>query len=105
VALLEPNDPSGRQQEAFSPGFIIVAKVRVDVTEIIGSGKVDMGFKAMIHTLAVSSFPRLTNLTSLTLARRKPVTSQSHPSDLYSMSHSQAWCISSLAASPQISAH
>ena len=34
VALLEPNDPS-------------------DVTEIIGSGKVDMGFKAMIHTLAV----------------------------------------------------
>jgi hypothetical protein len=23
------------------------------VTEIIGSGKVDMGFKAMIHTLAV----------------------------------------------------
>ena len=37
VALLEPNDPS-------------------DVTEIIGSGKVDMGFKAMIHTLAVSVF-------------------------------------------------
>lgn len=34
VALLEPNDPS-------------------DVTEIVGSGKVDMGFKAMIHTLAV----------------------------------------------------
>lgn len=34
VALLEPNDPS-------------------DVTEIIGSGKVDMGYKAMIHTLAV----------------------------------------------------
>lgn len=31
---MEPNDPS-------------------DVTEIIGSGKVDMGFKAMIHTLAV----------------------------------------------------
>ena len=28
----------------------------VDVTEIIGSGKVDMGFKAMIHTLAVSTF-------------------------------------------------
>jgi hypothetical protein len=25
-----------------------------DVTEIIGSGKVDLGFKAMIHTLAVS---------------------------------------------------
>ncbi|KZM24853.1 Glycylpeptide N-tetradecanoyltransferase [Ascochyta rabiei] len=36
VALLEPNDPS-------------------DVTEIIGSGKVDMGFKAMIHTLAASA--------------------------------------------------
>ncbi|EXJ76138.1 protein NMT1 [Cladophialophora psammophila CBS 110553] len=34
VALLEPNDPS-------------------DVTEIIGTGKVDLGFKAMIHTLAV----------------------------------------------------
>lgn len=34
VALLEPNDPS-------------------DVTEIIGSGKVDLGYKAMIHTLAV----------------------------------------------------
>ncbi|KAF8756730.1 NMT1/THI5 like [Rhizoctonia solani] len=33
VALLEPNDPS-------------------DVTEIIGSGKVDMGCKAMIHTIA-----------------------------------------------------
>ncbi|PWN53465.1 putative thiamine biosynthesis protein [Violaceomyces palustris] len=33
VALLEPNDPS-------------------DVTEIIGSGKVDMGAKAMIHTIA-----------------------------------------------------
>lgn len=26
-----------------------------DVTEVIGSGKVDMGFKAMIHTLAVSN--------------------------------------------------
>ena len=33
VALLEPNDPS-------------------DVTEIIGSGRVDMGTKAMIHTIA-----------------------------------------------------
>ncbi|KZW01285.1 NMT1-domain-containing protein [Exidia glandulosa HHB12029] len=33
VAILEPNDPS-------------------DVTEIIGSGKVDMGAKAMIHTIA-----------------------------------------------------
>ncbi|KAJ9624486.1 Glycylpeptide N-tetradecanoyltransferase [Taxawa tesnikishii (nom. ined.)] len=36
VALLEPNDPSG-------------------VTEIIGSGKVDLGFKAMIHTLAAKA--------------------------------------------------
>ncbi|KAJ1029912.1 hypothetical protein NDA16_000828 [Ustilago loliicola] len=33
VAILEPNDPS-------------------DVTEIIGTGKADMGLKAMIHTLA-----------------------------------------------------
>ncbi|CAO1624781.1 unnamed protein product [Parajaminaea phylloscopi] len=33
VAILEPSDPS-------------------DVTELIGSGKVDMGCKAMIHTLA-----------------------------------------------------
>ncbi|KAF2169128.1 hypothetical protein M409DRAFT_64900 [Zasmidium cellare ATCC 36951] len=36
VAILEPNDPS-------------------DVTEIIGSQKVDMGFKAMIHTLAAKA--------------------------------------------------
>ncbi|KAB5522040.1 NMT1/THI5 like-domain-containing protein [Coniochaeta sp. 2T2.1] len=42
VALLEPNDPS-------------------DVTEIIGTGKVDLGFKAMIHTLAAKArnFPIL----------------------------------------------
>ncbi|KAL8281534.1 hypothetical protein RQP46_006218 [Phenoliferia psychrophenolica] len=33
VAILEPNDPS-------------------DVTEIIGSGKIDMGAKAMVHTIA-----------------------------------------------------
>ncbi|KAJ6107227.1 thiamine biosynthesis protein (N.t1.c1) [Penicillium sp. IBT 18751x] len=47
VALLEPNDPS-------------------DVTEIIGSGKVDMGFKAMIHTLAAKArnFP-VTSIGSL----------------------------------------
>ncbi|KAI3393195.1 hypothetical protein diail_4651 [Diaporthe ilicicola] len=47
VALLEPNDPS-------------------DVTEIIGSGKVDLGFKAMIHTLAAKarSFP-VTSIGSL----------------------------------------
>ncbi|KAK4198555.1 NMT1/THI5 like-domain-containing protein [Triangularia verruculosa] len=42
VALLEPNDPS-------------------DVTEIIGTGKADLGFKAMIHTLAAKArnFPVL----------------------------------------------
>jgi len=47
VALLEPNDPS-------------------DVTEIIGSGKVDLGFKAMIHTLAAKArnFP-VTSIGSL----------------------------------------
>jgi pyrimidine precursor biosynthesis enzyme len=33
VAIIEPNNPS-------------------DVTEIIGSGKVDLGCKAMIHTIA-----------------------------------------------------
>lgn len=33
VAILEPNDPS-------------------DVTEMIGSGKIDMGAKAMVHTIA-----------------------------------------------------
>ncbi|KAI9162872.1 pyrimidine precursor biosynthesis enzyme THI11 [Paramyrothecium foliicola] len=36
VAILEPNDPS-------------------DVTEIIGSGKVDLGNKALIHTLAAKA--------------------------------------------------
>ncbi|EPQ26436.1 uncharacterized protein PFL1_06084 [Pseudozyma flocculosa PF-1] len=36
VAILEPNDPS-------------------DVTEIIGSGKADMGCKAMIHTIAAKA--------------------------------------------------
>ncbi|PQK17773.1 hypothetical protein BB8028_0008g02800 [Beauveria bassiana] len=47
VALLEPNDPS-------------------DVTEIIGSGSVNMGFKAMIHTLAAKArnFP-VTSIGSL----------------------------------------
>jgi len=47
VALLEPNDPS-------------------DVTELIGSGKVDLGFKAMIHTLAAAArgFP-ITSIGSL----------------------------------------
>jgi len=47
VAILEPNDPS-------------------DVTELIGSGKIDMGFKAMIHTLAAKArgFP-VTSIGSL----------------------------------------
>ncbi|KAL1925369.1 uncharacterized protein VTP21DRAFT_252 [Calcarisporiella thermophila] len=36
VAILEPSDPS-------------------DVTEIIGSGKVDLGLKAMIHTIAAKA--------------------------------------------------
>ncbi|KAF8543154.1 NMT-1 like protein [Trichophaea hybrida] len=47
IAILEPNDPS-------------------DVTEIIGSGKIDMGFKAMIHTLAAKArgFP-VTSIGSL----------------------------------------
>lgn len=56
VALLEPNDPS-------------------DVTEIIGSGKVDMGFKAMIHTLAVRVFGPGLNDTLLTENRPKLVAS------------------------------
>jgi len=47
VAILEPNDPS-------------------DVTEIIGSQKVDLGYKAMIHTLAAKArdFP-ITSIGSL----------------------------------------
>ncbi|EPE03008.1 nmt1 protein [Ophiostoma piceae UAMH 11346] len=47
VAIIEPNDPS-------------------DVTELIGSGKVDLGFKAMIHTLAAKArgFP-VTSIGSL----------------------------------------
>ncbi len=84
-------------------GISSLADVTIDVTEIIGSGKVDMGFKAMIHTLAVS-FLSIYTMVTLIQARRKPVTSQSHPSVLSSMSHSRAWCISSLAASPQTSA-
>lgn len=35
--------------------YILLTLVKQDVTEIIGTGKVDLGFKAMIHTLAVSS--------------------------------------------------
>lgn len=47
VAILEPSNPS-------------------DVTELIGSGKVDMGLKAMIHTLAAKArgFP-VTSVASL----------------------------------------
>jgi pyrimidine precursor biosynthesis enzyme len=37
VAILQPNDPS-------------------DVTELVGCGRADLGFKAMIHTLAVLFF-------------------------------------------------
>lgn len=43
VAILEPNDPS-------------------DVTEIIGSGKVDIGCKAMIHTIAGRHFDCITEM-------------------------------------------
>ncbi|CAI6415973.1 BBF_HP2_G0006570.mRNA.1.CDS.1 [Saccharomyces cerevisiae] len=47
IAILEPTNPS-------------------DVTELIGSGKVDMGLKAMIHTLAAKArgFP-VTSVASL----------------------------------------
>ncbi|KAH3900096.1 NMT1/THI5 family protein SCDLUD_003063 [Saccharomycodes ludwigii] len=47
IAILEPSNPS-------------------DVTELIGSGKVDMGLKAMIHTLAAKArgFP-VTSVASL----------------------------------------
>ena len=40
--------------------------MHADVTEIIGSGKVDLGFKAMIHTLAAKArgFP-VTSIGSL----------------------------------------
>ncbi|KAK3116333.1 Glycylpeptide N-tetradecanoyltransferase [Teratosphaeriaceae sp. CCFEE 6253] len=49
VALLEPNDPS------------LSLTDEQDVTEIIGTEKVDLGFKAMIHTLAAKArnFPVL----------------------------------------------
>lgn len=58
MALLEPNDPS-------------------DVTEIIGSGKVDMGFKAMIHTLAVrESVVCYVGHADQELYRPKPATSR-----------------------------
>lgn len=51
-----PIDPSRRSDTNSEP----------DVTEVIGSGKVDMGFKAMIHTLAAKArgFP-VTSIGSL----------------------------------------
>ncbi|KAI8815573.1 thiamine biosynthesis protein [Fimicolochytrium jonesii] len=53
VALLEPSDPS-------------------DVTEIIGSGKIDMGCKAMIHTIAAKA--RGFNVTSIGTLLDEPFT-------------------------------
>ena len=58
VALLEPNDPS----VCFLCFSVLYLSQTTDlptqdVTEIIGTGKVDLGFKAMIHTLAVSYRP------------------------------------------------
>ncbi|KAI9294761.1 thiamine biosynthesis protein [Neoconidiobolus thromboides FSU 785] len=57
VAILEPSDPS-------------------DVTELIGSGKVDMGLKAMIHTIAAKArgFP----VTSLGTLLDEPFTGIIH---------------------------
>lgn len=52
VALLEPNDPSGKSYYQFPKMQPIINAIIPDVTEIIGSEKVDLGFKAMIHTLA-----------------------------------------------------
>lgn len=56
VAILEPNDPS-------------------DVTEIIGSGKVDIGCKAMIHTIAGNNSTKCasTPLISTGKARGFPI--------------------------------
>ncbi|KAG7926363.1 hypothetical protein KL925_003413 [Ogataea polymorpha] len=53
VAILEPSNPS-------------------DVTELIGSGKVDMGLKAMIHTLAAKA--RGWNVTSIGSLLDEPFT-------------------------------
>ncbi|KAJ3268077.1 glycylpeptide N-tetradecanoyltransferase [Terramyces sp. JEL0728] len=57
VAILEPSDPS-------------------DVTEIIGSGKSDLGLKAMIHTIAAkaSGF----NVTSIGTLLDEPLTGVVH---------------------------
>ncbi|KAJ3207052.1 glycylpeptide N-tetradecanoyltransferase [Dinochytrium kinnereticum] len=53
VAILEPADPS-------------------DVTEIVGSGKIDMGCKAMIHTIAAKA--RGFNVTSVGTLLDEPFT-------------------------------
>ncbi|KAI8908652.1 NMT1 protein [Powellomyces hirtus] len=53
VAILEPSDPS-------------------DVTEIIGSGKIDLGCKAMIHTIAAKA--RGFNVTSIGTLLDEPFT-------------------------------
>ncbi|KAI4718750.1 NMT1-domain-containing protein [Aureobasidium sp. EXF-10727] len=52
VALLEPNDPSVCSASPTTDKQTLMLTTSQDVTEIIGSGKVDLGFKAMIHTLA-----------------------------------------------------
>ncbi|KAG2229537.1 NMT1/THI5 like-domain-containing protein [Thamnidium elegans] len=59
VAILEPNDPS-------------------DVTEIIGSGKIDLGLKAMIHTIAgkARGYP----IKSIGTLLDEPFTGVIHPS-------------------------
>lgn len=56
MAILEPNDPSVCLLcvEDRDNDWELKLMCLQDVTEIIGSQKVDMGFKAMIHTLAVS---------------------------------------------------
>jgi hypothetical protein len=52
VAILEPNDP--RYEVRLPSVDELYLTLASDVTEIIGTSKVDLGFKAMIHTLAVS---------------------------------------------------
>lgn len=78
MALLEPNDPSVRADKAVYTS--LVANHLQDVTEIIGSGKVDLGFKAMIHTLAVSQAPAGGNFFA-NWSRPKLVTTPSCPSE------------------------
>ncbi|KZZ95466.1 thiamine biosynthesis protein NMT-1 [Moelleriella libera RCEF 2490] len=55
VALLEPNDPSVRGAQVTLASLAGLLIMKQDVTEIIGTGKVDLGFKAMIHTLAAKA--------------------------------------------------